>query len=722
MTLYLSQIISVTKIQMVVLIVLAMLSVVHMTQATVPIDQLEKVFGYRLSVCLGDGGDGPSSSGGWCGYVPLPTDGSTFVDVASSSQDDSYRDLTAFSGMPIPFFHEPLFGDRPGLVFSGVSNGFLTPSGAGYDPYYDGMAYAGPIVRWPMIALYNADLFPPGSVNNMTSVRYSYITDANGVTSLLWDFNNVPLYAYITTSLNLTAQCQLFPNGTIIFRYLSVPSNFSPDPPGLVGLVLSDSSQFTLPTPSSTNMSRPSIAGYRLERVSAFGACPPVSKGCSSCFNENCVYCGDGQTDGFCVPPERAADVCMPGKAMPRDCSRTVASTGPYNTTLLGTGSIPGYVTSSTTARSTTTRTLPSSNWTNIQLAAPFPMCTASNSSIATYNSVIVWNASVTLAGAQGPMIAPISRYVSPGFLSAAMLVPQLTTVQTIAQDPASPFCVSQSSCTSTLFTFWNVSFTLSSNGALYTYAVEVGPSGTIGIYYIGSATVYNGELEDTFTTVPQFSAGLDSFGIPVAPLLPGRSVLLKPNLPVRSACPLCYNGGSCNADRSGCKCPVPFAGPRCEEKCTTAPYNCSWCNASSSYCTCTGCLCRTGFAGADCSSPSSPSTSDTRAEVAIFLLIVALSLPLLCYLVENVNKDTPDESPEKSLSKALPPPKPTVSLEDKELRGVLFPQNVGLGNASMDESNAAGSPVRRRLGGGLPSKRRLGRLHLSDDDEYDML
>jgi hypothetical protein len=695
-----------------------------------------KQFGYNVEVCTDESN---ANTAWWCDYLPIPDD--ALIDVTSSSTDDSFGNLTLFDRISLPFFHEPLFPDRHGLQMSASSNGFLTPAGSTYSPFYDPSVYDRPVIHWPMIALYVADLYPPGSLNNMSSVRYWYTKSSGAkaggeqqVTSLVWNFDNVPLYGKARVS-NLTAQAQLFPNGTVIFRYKSVPLQELEQ--ASVGLVLSENIQFLLDAPAGMNFENDTwkkltVYGYRLDRTSAYDA-ECATHHCSSCSRISnsqgapCAFC-ETTGAGLCAIAGSISDMCMPGKQRKAGvygtCLFSFAETGAYNTTLRGGGSIPSYA------------SLARPEWEKVENGAialfpfTFPIMTDQSGSTALFPRALLRNASVMLLGTTSNISDP-NFAIAPLYRENDLpeLVPELTTMSLIAQPQQSPFCLQAAPCRTVLIGFWNVSQPGTYNGVRYSYAVELGPAGYFALYYISSNTVTDSQRSDVFASFPAFFAGIGPpillESIPVVPLLPGRSVVVDPLLPLIKPCPTCYNGGRCNDQRNGCLCRVPFTGPRCETKCDAAPFNCSLCNSTASFCTCTGCLCRVGFQGPTCTPPQPKNASGTSAPaplnpssqlfaVATVILAAAIVVPLVVFgrgykksCCGREGDSRKDVGPQVALSKALPGPVPLARIDDAALRNVLFPQDSSIDGFR----GSAGSRASRNVSG-----------HGLTDKDYEML
>ncbi|ORC83524.1 uncharacterized protein TM35_000661030 [Trypanosoma theileri] len=158
---------------------------------------------------------------------------------------------------------------------------------------------------WPMIGLYVVDL-NPSAAQVSWSVRVLSVPGGKaGVDHVIVEYRDVPLTQ--TTSVNdtLTAQVEVWTNGTIVMRYKHTPTGVNAS----VGLVLSREERVVVDLVAHTG----GVAGVRYE---------PVMDNCSSLVNES-VCLGREGTCGWCAATKMCVATALANKSCPHISFRT---------------------------------------------------------------------------------------------------------------------------------------------------------------------------------------------------------------------------------------------------------------------------------------------------------------------------------------------------------------------------------------------------------------
>jgi len=191
------------------------------------------------------------------------------------------------------------------------SNGFLSPAPYVLCGYFCSTAAgtylfdANSTSSWPEIGLFVTDLYPKGQ-GTISKNSFSKIIGGTNVSVALVSYANVVLYGErLPTNNVLTAQVELWANGTIVMRYAQVPDfSGSAAPLPSMGLQWS-SSQFAVLSTATANGLLLTRAPFSVRYEPTRSPCLALPN-CSACINApSCSWC-----PGRCVKRSLVADYC----------------------------------------------------------------------------------------------------------------------------------------------------------------------------------------------------------------------------------------------------------------------------------------------------------------------------------------------------------------------------------------------------------------------------
>ncbi len=195
-----------------------------------------------------------------------------------------------------------------------------------FDPWQHASVLGGAAIDWPAVLLFKADLDAPGSVTHPgQAVSYEYVEE-DGEMSVLWNVEHVHIRDASTEWTPwLTAQAQIYRNGTIVLRYFLVPNwaEINASRPS-VGLGIRGGKHIIMldvPTALKKSYFPESLSIYaiRIEQTppNAFHRSSDV---CWKCLlqGNDCVGCGqpqpEGAGQGHCLPRNISRNFCRANK------------------------------------------------------------------------------------------------------------------------------------------------------------------------------------------------------------------------------------------------------------------------------------------------------------------------------------------------------------------------------------------------------------------------
>ncbi|ESL05486.1 hypothetical protein TRSC58_06863 [Trypanosoma rangeli SC58] len=570
-----------------------------------------------------------------------------------------YNDAPYFEALNIssPFF------SRDSVRWHVSSDGFLAPTPSPlcdffcldsapdtlYGYYQFGSAKYGGGGDWPMIGLYVADL-NPSAARLSPSVRVRGVAGADGGSGyerVTVEYRDVPVAVCAAAtkteaeSETLTAQVEVWANGTIVMRYRRTPACGSAS----VGLVLSKLERAVM-----TTMPRPGgIVAIRYE---------PVVDGCAAFVRPACTRaaaaCGWCVATGRCVARSLADSLCPRGSF--RTVSPSPSVSGAFYAVFVEQGA--GLV--DLAALHGRVRVVPVGQSVPLEMGFNFPFYTRDQASHTTSTTYLLPPGLISVFSPTqrcGPVwnVCPDGNYtfaVMP-FVTAGQWGPGTSvTYARLPERTVGGVLCERPRCPPGLVVEVANTFSFASFARSPTYQVYLDASGAVEFRY-GSPVVTrmgSGPVLDFFAFPPPF-VGLfryrveDAASVTVPPSLlrNGTRIRFSPTRKVNDcgrngawdptkarcvcdarfsgdACELCsaghygpgclpcrrcVNGGVCDDGVNGtgaCRCPEPFSGADCEVRCE-GPFDCGHCNRGGGYCECGVCRCDvvSGWSGAHC-------------------------------------------------------------------------------------------------------------------------
>lgn len=209
----------------------------------------------------------------------------------------------------MPVFSEAnaaLFVDSNGfvsLVPYAMCSSYCNPGAGG------GYAVSANSSYWPLVGLFVMDLNP---THTNASAIYKRINSDKypNVTIAQVEYRNVVQYTQPdgASTVPVTAQVELWPNGTIVMRYRTVPTSVNRyNSNATVGVALGPNQRVAAPVPSGGTGGQPDITGIRFVPVT--DPCN-AHMACSGCIADaRCLWCGSRSSDQ-CLTATIARDVC----------------------------------------------------------------------------------------------------------------------------------------------------------------------------------------------------------------------------------------------------------------------------------------------------------------------------------------------------------------------------------------------------------------------------
>ncbi|PWV07889.1 putative Enriched in surface-labeled proteome protein 10 [Trypanosoma cruzi] len=571
-----------------------------------------------------------------------------------------YDDAPYFEPMNIssPFF------SRDSVPWHVSSDGFLAPTSSPlcaffcsdsapdtlFGQYQFGGAIYGGGGDWPMIGLYVADL-NPSAARLSPSVRVHGVTGADGgpgYERVTVEYRDVPLPACVAPRDTLTAQVEVWANGTIVMRYRQIPACGRAS----VGLVLSKGERVV-----ATATPRPSgIAAIRYEPVVDVCAAFLSHSACANAAD----LCGWCAATGACVATSLAASCC------PRGSFRTAPPSSPVGGDFYVVAVEQGAELVRLAALRGHVRVVPAGQSLQLDMGFDFPFYTRDQASHVTNTTHLLSSGLISVFSSTqrcGPIwnVCPDGNYTfaampfvtaglwGPGTSITYARLPERTGADVLCDRPRCPpgFVVEVANTSSF------ASFARSS-----TYQVYLDASGAVEFRYglPVAASIASSPVLGFFAFPPPF-VGLfryrveDPATVTVPPSLirTGTRVRFDPTGrcndcgrhgtcdpasarcvcetgfsgdgcercdagyygPECLPCRRCRNGGVCDDGVNGtgvCRCREPFSGVDCAVRCE-GPFDCSHCNPRGGYCECGECRCdaASGWGGADCDVADDP-------------------------------------------------------------------------------------------------------------------
>jgi hypothetical protein len=616
-----------------------------------------------------------ASSFPWAAYDTTVNVSGT-VSNASNEDDSHVFDPIGFQ---MPYFQQE------NMSWFISSNGFLSPSDAPlcnsfctvsytYDSPYQLSASTASDVSgaYPSIQLFSGDLNPTQANSGKIYKRVyaKNIGDGAMVSVAIVSFHHVPRYSVSALSSGdfLTAQAELWPNGTIILRYEATisPLRFL----STIGLAWT-ARQHVYLTQYAT------AAAIRLDPV--LDACNDYTA-CSLCVaspGRLCSWCDAmslcvhrNVVDDYCPMSQRNACNLSDVPANQKYYAMKQTSDSPSNTNDRFMGDVNATIPGSTVY---------DAPWTNVSNPIVLPF-----SPIGVFYNPPVWNRSSPFVRTQvtitdvgilsllgSSQACAVSGYCANGNYQFALLgvaeynafVPNQTVVEIgLLPHRSAPLCGADAqingSCPAALVVrVSNVSY-YAFPRLQYSYTMMLDSTGRLAIRYDRASVAGASSAQMPIIGYPVPSFGLIRNGlsdpsgvaVPWGSLTVGTTLVFspiptcldcgiggscntssfqcvcKPNFKgdacdecqpghfgtTCASCPDCGVHGVCDDGHSGfgtCSCTVPYSGRYCDVKCDAAPYTCTGCNGKGGYCECGTCVCNTtlGWSGTNCSQWTDP-------------------------------------------------------------------------------------------------------------------
>jgi hypothetical protein len=583
--------------------------------------------------------------------------------------DTSYGNKSAISADDDPKQFDPLDFCMPFFQLSSArmyisSNGFLSPVPYAPCTYFCSNTRAGDYHfstdgdggDWPMIGLYVDDLNPPASASDggvFKRVGYKTVLGSN-ISMALVSFVAVPPYTN-RAARPMTAQVELWANGTIVMRYQQLGSTGS----GLVSIGLIWT-KLQRTTPTLWNEAMPVAVRYDPKP----SPCALLTS-CTACARSSaCSWC-----PGQCVPARSATDFCPRTDLNLCNSTRRSSQTF-YNTSSWlqtpATPSLGGVWTSVTTAP-------------GVRANLTFPLTAALNFSFPVFYNPPVWvqnNVSFTssvfvderqyLGLLRDQPLCGLCPSAECWRICAKAVLPfvsrneydNATTTTLVATFPPrgpSPWFCTEPSCPATLVVETTGLQNYVKTGGFYSFQTILFANGSVQLRYntsfdrrlfpalanmtaqCSSESVYVQYPAPTIGIVHASPQDATSPLFSWAALRDGTVLAFDPvrgcvdcngrgrcNLTTRQCdcdaaftgenctacragyygsdctpCPTCFNGATCDDGSSGsgiciCKPNLPFSGEFCNVTCPgPAPSSCTpACNRFGGFCVCGVCTC----------------------------------------------------------------------------------------------------------------------------------
>ena len=585
----------------------------------------------------------------------------TYGNLSSASYYDDNTNLDPID-FCMPFFQLP----NARMYIS--SNGFLSPAPFALCKYFCS-SYAdgdyqfnnwGDGGDWPLVGLFVDDMNPLSTVSPASSGIFKRtgqkVVLGEVVDMALVSFVKVPPYSSTPNQVaSLTAQVELWANGTIIMRYKGMAD--SPTGYTSIGLIWT---KLQRAVPTWDNLTLPFAIRY--DPVPSSCAAKAT---CSSCIAEStCAWC-----PGRCVPSAFATDFCPRGDI--NSCNVTVGAPQVFYNTSVWTqnGSAGTGARWTSIAAAPQVETLGLSNFTfsaPLNFSFPFfynpPHWVPNNVSFASTAYVDVMQyislqkgqplcgycpSSTCWQICSNAILPLVSRngYVNGSTTTLVALFPPR------AGGSSSWFC-SEANCPSTLVVETSGLENYWGTGASFSFQILIFANGSFQLRYNSSfdssmfpslsSMTSQCSSESVYAQYPPPTIGIvhASPSDPSSPLFSwstlrdGTVLAFDPvpgcvdcnnrgscNLTSRQCvcsspftgancslcvqgyygssctrCPICFHGGTC-ADGVGgsgsCQCSGPWSGQFCNVSCPLGqPTNCSGCNTFGGYCECGQCKC----------------------------------------------------------------------------------------------------------------------------------
>lgn len=452
---------------------------------------------------------------------------------------------------------------------------------------------------WPMAALFTADLTP------MTQTgAYVIINSHSNANVRIIEYRNVPFQSN-TTAGTLTAQVVLYANGTIIFRYASVPEVTAVPIFGnaSTGLIFSAKSRLVVEAPSSAN----GIAAYRFN---------PQLVNCSTYASASDCESADGCN--WCV----FTLSCAPTSVVTATCLDSSAQSSQFTTSVF---------TSATTYTAVNMTTLQQND--SVSFSFPF-----FNSPV---DTLYLTSNAVFSASSNTQNCNPSTNYCRNANYSYAIVPYQggysYSFVGTTAYGVwraamGEQMCTSSMGCkVLVLRVYYNYQvYQLPVRGTVYAYIYETGdmeffypsdneylayPPPVMGIFRSGAedplsiqvpmAVVAGGS--GSGGTLVRFAYVTNVSGCGTGFTDQSCTACSSGYYGASCTACACENGGTCDEGITGtgnCVCAAGYGGIHCADTCTSTAFTCSGCSKKGGYCECdsTECQCLNGWTGSTCS------------------------------------------------------------------------------------------------------------------------
>lgn len=558
------------------------------------------------------------------------------------------------------------------------SNGFISPVSAAMCAYYcsnnadgeynfqlNGAAGA----DWPSIQLYTADLDPSKSGATGQIFKFVYNKSYGGevLRVALVDYRDIKPFTDTTTTEEFSGQVELWPNGTIIKRYIKL---FTPEAAATkeptVGLAYTNTQRKYVPFTSSVRV-------IRYDPV--FDLCNTAAD-CATCTAApNCAWC-DPQK--LCVSRSVAGDYC----AASQQNSCTASEVGPQQFYALDQYDGDVLLPSPFLGNSTASFRNGSGQSLAINTTFPFPLFynppdfNVSNANVLRSFFMTTFGLMSFTRSSQCPFVGnycPAGNYLNVllGVSTYNRLLQSSTPTneytwfsrRQVGDAFCGPLAASNGTCPAAVaVSVKNLQHAWSAGvqaGQRWQYVMLLDEEGRIAIRYTGAdAGSITPNSQVPLPTFPLADMGLIRNGltdnasivVPWSSVAVGTTLVFRP-LPTCRDCGIggecnrtsrecvcrsnfvgeqcedcapgyygaqcapctgCNGRGSCVDGRSGtgaCNCTAPYSGFNCSIKCEDPPYTCAACNTAGGYCQCGTCICnvKKGWGGRDCSAWSDP-------------------------------------------------------------------------------------------------------------------
>ncbi|KEG07626.1 hypothetical protein DQ04_09241010 [Trypanosoma grayi] len=597
----------------------------------------------------------------WAQYNP------DAFDKGAHSFVSKYDDAPSFQaiGIASPFF------SHDSVSWHVSSNGFLAPTPAPlcqffctemaldtlFGNYRFGDTVYGGGGDWPMIGLFVSDL-SPNRAEVLWPVRLFLVPggdndDNSEPQRVIVEFRQVPVLHCEDENNKLTAQVEVWANGTIVMRYKTLPTCSRAS----VGLVLSKDERIVV----STNARHDGIAAIRYEPQ--MDTCPAIV-GEEACMSRGaqCEWCAATQV---CVAVTLAQNSCPRGSFSTKSPSSEAglpALNNYYNVIIEQ--DVPLV---SEASLNNKTQTYDENGQNELELGFKFPFYTKDQATHMTNRTYISTSGFLSVFSSYqgcGPIwkVCPNGNYsfaIMPFLTAQDMDSESVVTYTQLDERVTNGSLCENPPCPRGFFLEVCAIKAVKQPMRSYTYQVYMDESGVIEFRY-GLPVLT--EIATNNTALPFFAYPTPFIGlfrhrledpatimVPVTLVRTGTRIRFEPkNIcndcglggscdasskqcvcatgftgeaceqcaagyfgPKCLPCRTCENNGTCDHGTNGtgrCQCPEPFSGESCSVRCNTS-FDCSNCNLHGGYCECGMCVCDTasGWSGPHCDIPFDP-------------------------------------------------------------------------------------------------------------------